>query len=123
MKCYQCRMKFYPKRTIKTLFNEPLALRCNSCDRRYPRFIHKTVIPIEGFQLFHYSIFFNEENIKEEAFMDEILRIMLEILFSRHKNDMILFKDQLDESLFECLDQFNLGDIYLICLYPMKLMI
>lgn len=123
MKCYQCRTHFYPKRTIQTLFSEPLELRCRSCDRRYPRFIQKNVIPIDGYQLFHYALFFKDENIKEEAFMDEILKIMLEFLFKRHENDIIIFKDQLDESLFECLDQFNFGDIYLICLYPSKLMI
>ena len=123
MKCYQCKTHFYPKRTIKTLFDEPLQLRCVSCDRRYPRFIHKTVIPIDGFQLYHYVLFFKDENIKEEAFMDEILKILLKFLFIRKKNDIIVFRDVLDQPLFSCLDQLNLGDIYLICLYPSKLMI
>ncbi len=123
MKCYQCRTHFYPKRSIKTLFEEPLQLRCTSCDQRFPRFIHKTVIPIEGYQLYYYVLFLKDENIKEEAFMDEILKILLEFLFKRTINDIILFKDELDESLFDCLDHLNIGDIYLICLYPSKLMI
>ncbi len=123
MKCYQCRIHFFPKRTLRTLLYEPLQLRCNRCDRRYPRFIHKEVIPIDGYLLHHYTLFIDQYAIKEEAFLDESLKIILIFLKNRKENDLILFRDELDLPLFEALEQLNLCDIYLICLFPSKLMI
>lgn len=123
MKCYQCRVHFFPKRTLWTLFSEPIQLRCDRCDRRYPRYIHKTVLPIEGYLLHHYTLFSEHCAIKEEAFLDESLKIILIFLTHRNKNDLILFRDELDLALFEALEQLNLCDIYLICLFPSKLMI
>jgi hypothetical protein len=123
MKCYQCRIHFYPKRTLQTLLSEPLQLRCDRCDRRYTRYIHKTVLPIEGYLLYHYTLFFENCPIKEEAFLDESLKIIIEYLLNKQENDLILFKDELDLALFEALEQLNLSNIYLICLFPSKLMI
>lgn len=123
MKCYQCRTQFYPKRTLKTLLNEPLSLRCPSCDRRYPRFFTKTVIPIEGFLLYHYTIFDQSYPIKEEAFLDEALKFILIYLQKHIHTGILIWKDELDSALFECLESLNQCDIFLICLFPSKLMI
>jgi len=123
MKCYQCRIHFYPKRTLMTLFEEPLSLRCPSCDRRYPRFITKTVIPIEGHLLFHYTLFDATYPIKEEAFLDETLKILLIYLQKRAQRDLIIFREELDLDFFECLEAINECDIFLISLFPSKLMI
>jgi len=63
------------------------------------------------------------EPIKEEAFMDEELKVILIFLKKRRMNDLILCIDELKIELFECLNQLNSCDIYLICLFPSKLMI
>lgn len=123
MKCYQCRKRFYPKRTLKTIIEEPLQLRCDGCDRRFPRLNHKTVLPIDGYLLYQYTMFGTYEPIKEEAFMDEELKVILIFLKKRRMNDLILCIDELKIELFECLNQLNSCDIYLICLFPSKLMI
>ncbi len=123
MKCYQCRTHFYPRRTLKTLFDEPLQLRCDRCDRRYPRLIQYTTIPIDGFILHHYALFHTKIQIQEEAFLDETLKLILRFLERGYPNDLILFADELKNELFYYLDQLNLCDIFIICLFPCQLMI
>lgn len=83
----------------------------------------KTVIPIEGYLLYHYTIFDAVYPIKEEAFLDETLKIILVFLKKRAQHDLLIFREELDLDFYECLESLNTCDIYLISLFPSKLMI
>ncbi|MCU0104527.1 hypothetical protein N7603_02535 [Acholeplasma vituli] len=123
MKCYQCRKHFYPRRTLSTLFEEPLQLRCKSCEKRYPVRIKREVIPISNYQLYLYTLFIEEVPIKEEAYLDESLKVLLLYLNHRKQSDILIWIETLDKTLYECLDQLDLCDIFIISLFPHKLMV
>lgn len=123
MKCYQCKKVFHPRRTFETLWEQPLQLRCDRCDRRYIRYFRYEVLPIQGFLIHHYALFHGDEPIQEAAFLDESLKVLLIFLKQRQPNDLFLWLECLESPVYDCLDALHLCDIFIISLYPPKLMV
>lgn len=123
VKCYQCRRVFFPRLTLSTLFHQPVSLRCPSCDKRFPVLIHREVLPISNFKIQLCTLFSHETPIKEEAFLDESLKFLLYYLKIAQTDDIFLWIECLEPSLFDCLDQLDLCDIFIISLFPHKLMV
>lgn len=118
MKCLICKKIYFERRTLLTLFHEPVTVRCHSCQEKYHIIPHETVYPITNYLLYMTTLFLEKNDLSEDAFMLEMRAILIDYIEKSLKNAMILFVDELSEGLYLCLDQLNLSDILLISLYP-----
>ncbi|MDY0210168.1 MAG: hypothetical protein RBQ91_02005 [Acholeplasma sp.] len=115
MKCLICYKVFYKRRTLLTLFNQPHALKCESCDRKYPFHPNYSVLPIEDYQCYLIDLSIDKK-INDEAYMLEISAIVNELLVNMRPNDTLLYLSEMSESFYSLLEKINYGDIYAICL-------
>lgn len=121
MKCLICQNLFNVKRTINSLFVEPLKYRCPSCERRHVNTLKHTIIPIEK-NLMH--IFYFKDLICDfsiDAFDDYFELFLVNHLNVFRNGATLIVLESLTEELFQFFDIIDFSHIYVYCLYVFEI--
>lgn len=119
MICYNCKKKFYVKRSFLSLFETKKYYICNTCRSSYPINLSYEEFPLENYSLSIVSIFKMIYKLNLNAYQKEISRIV-EFLISKYKDYFFVYLDSFRENdvnieLLNFLADTQKKSILLIC--------
>lgn len=119
MICYNCKKKFYVKRSFLSLFETKKYYICNTCSSSYPINLSYEELPLENYSLSIVSIFKMIYKLNLNAYQKEISRIV-EFLISKYKDYFFVYLDSFRENdvnieLLNFLADTQKKSILLIC--------
>lgn len=118
MICYECKKKFYFKRSFRNLFKEEEEFLCNNCYNKYQIKLQYEEIILDEYHAIILSMFPNYYKIDYNLFYKEYSKIFAAI-YSK-KGYIVLFFDHIyfNDYLLETLDAISKlfqSNLYILC--------
>ena len=108
MKCLICYNDFNEKRCLKDLFRTKNYLICNSCLKKYPFKIERSILPLDKYNLEIISLFEKDKRINYDAFIYEFSAIYKR-LCELDEGKVIIFSNKvyINEEMLENYNQIS----------------
>ena len=116
MLCEHCKKKMIIERELTTLFYRETHHICDLCYQKYPLFPSYTTIPIEKGVAHYHTMITRGKRIEPECYQSFLKVYYLDYL-KHFRFATFIYEDVMDETLWQSLESFEFGDMYIVTLY------